>query len=78
MFKLGIILCFAITVSCSNSQGNEAIDLSALCTGPNFILELDEPIPAIVKVVDEGQSFFNGVKTYYEVDAEVYLSLIHI
>lgn len=75
MFKLGTILCFAIIVSCSNGQENEAVDLSALCTGPDVLIELEEPIPAKVAVVDEGQPFFNGVKTYYEVDAETYLPL---
>jgi len=33
-------------------------------------MEISEAIPATVSKVKEGEPFFNGIQTYYEVDAE--------
>lgn len=70
-----IVTSLVLLVACNhNDDGAEKeVDINALCDTPTFLLDLTESIPATVKVVKEGQPFFNGVKRYYEVDAEAHL-----
>ncbi len=72
---ISVVLTFA---SCSNGQDNETseIDINSLCIDPYVFMEITESIPATVRLVDEGQPFFNGVKRYYEVNAETYIPSI--
>ena len=73
--KLFLIPIMLVFVSCSNSQENDPslADINVLCTEPELLLELNESIPATVKVVEDGQPFFNGSKKYYEVDLETHI-----
>lgn len=73
--KTIIFISICIMMSCTSNQENEDVDvnLNTLCIEPDLLIELTEAIQAKVKVVEKGQPFFNGVKTYYEVDAETYL-----
>ncbi|HDZ03838.1 hypothetical protein LCGC14_0199920 [marine sediment metagenome] len=76
LIKTMIFLSISMMMSCSNGQENEDVDLNALCIEPDILIELTEAIPAKVRVVEDGQPFFNGIKTYYEVDAETHLPLL--
>lgn len=68
-----LFLAMSILLSACSTNEEKEEDLIQKCEDPRFILELTEDIQATVLIVQEGQSFFHGIKTYYEVDAEVYL-----
>ncbi len=75
-FWKGLLYLIIINfTSCSISQEkqNQDLDLQTLCDDPELIVQLSENIPATVKIVEEGQPFFNGNKKYYEVDVETYI-----
>ena len=64
-----ILLVFTSIVSCSNDDTNNT-EKVAQCSNPDFIMEISDKIPATVSVVAEGEPFFHGIRTFYEVDAE--------
>ena len=67
-----ILIPLLLFAACSNGQENNdpLSSLESLCIESAMETELTEGVPAIVKVVEEGQPFFNGNKKYYEVDIE--------
>lgn len=75
-FWKGLLYLLIINItSCSISQEkqNQDLDLQTLCNDPEFIVQLSENIPATIKIVEEGQPFFNGNKKFYLVDVETYI-----
>ena len=73
MSRLLMVMLIIGMFSCSDSDSQELPeDIQALC---NNTLESNlkaQNTPAVVREVEEGQPFFNGIKIYYEVDAEEY------
>lgn len=73
--KLFFFVLTAFLIACSEETSN-GIDFTGdfvSCDSSEFILELSDDIPAKVMVVEDGEPFFNGIRTYYLTDAETYI-----
>tara|TARA_R110000868_G_scaffold253195_1_gene509872 strand:+ start:131 stop:538 length:408 start_codon:yes stop_codon:yes gene_type:complete len=71
--KVLFILSTIFILNCnSNNNVNEEINLNK-CEQGEIVTELSEEIPVYVKIVKDGEPFYNGSKTFYEVDSEIYL-----
>lgn len=71
MKTLSVLLLFLLVIGCS--EDNYKAPLENYCNESMFIQELSENTPVTVKSVKEGEAFYNGIKIYYELDAETYL-----
>lgn len=69
VFVLSIIFMFNCS---SNNDVRDEITLDK-CEQGEIVQEVTEKITVIVKTIKEGEPFYDGSKTYYEVDAENYL-----